>query len=236
MPDPKRTLVRAVCAVYPARRADLEKRKRQGRTIWNAPDFIWEQLLRSFSTMGNSLGKLLMEDATLHDRVTYSAVARLTPRERRATLRLTLAAARVRMAERKADWLCSNFQRIERDGGPDNVKAMLCSCSGRAAKIDFLLTFDGIGDKYARNILMDAYHREFRDSIAYDVRLMKIAKELNLKFANYEEAERFFLNVAKAAGLNGWELDRLLYNATDDILARAGQRTRPKHSVRYCRS
>ena len=65
---------------------------------------------------------------------------------------------------------------------------------------------------------MDAHHREFRDSIAYDERLKKVAKALGLKFGRYEEAEQFFLDVADASGLNGWELDRLLYNGTDDVL------------------
>jgi hypothetical protein len=224
MSDPKRTLVRVVGVVYPAHRAVVEKRKREGRVIWRAADFIWEELLRSFSTMGNSQGKRLMEDATLHDRVAYPVIARLKPRQRGAMLRCTLAAASVRMADRKADWLCRNFKRIQRDGGPDHVKGMLCGCSGRDAKIAFLLTFDGIGPKYARNILMDAYHPEFRECIAYDQRLTKIAETLGLKFKKYEDAEQFFLDVARGAGLNGWELDRLLYNATEDIVKRIENR------------
>jgi endonuclease III len=168
--------------------------------------------------MGNSRGATLMTDASLHDCITYQAIARLTPKQRRAILRKTLAAAPVRMAERKADWLCKNFRRIQRDGGPDKVKTMLCACSGRDEKITFLRTFHGIGPKYARNILMDAYHREFRDSIAFDDRLKKVANALGLKFSRYEDAERFFLDVAGAAGLSGWELDRLLYNAIEKIL------------------
>ena len=146
------------------------------------------------------------------------AIADLTPKRRRKILSGTLAAAPVRMAERKADWLCANFDRIRRDGGPDVVKATLCACSGRDEKIAFLKTFQGIADKYARNILMDVYHREFRQSIAYDERLKKIAAALRLTFMRYDDAEQFFLGVAHSAGLNGWESDRLLYNATDDIL------------------
>jgi len=220
MPDPKRVLVRAVRAVYPAHRDRIECLKRDGRRIWRARDFIWEQLLRSFSTMGNSRGARLMREPDLHDRVTYGVVAELSSKRRRAVLRNTLAAAPVRMADKKADWLCSNFRRIRRDGGPGAVKAALCACSGRDGKIAFLRTFEGIGEKYARNILMDAYHREFRHSIAFDERLKKVARALGLKFGTYAEAERFFLDAARSAGLTGWELDRLLYNATDDVLAK----------------
>ena len=228
MSDSKRTLVRAVLAVYPDKRKIVEQRKREGRRIWNHPEFIWEQLLRSFSTMGNSRGKRLMDEPELHDQVTFCVLAGMGPKARHARLRATLSAALVRMAERKADWLCQNFLRIQQDGGLDKVKATVCACKGRDAKIAFLLTFDGIGPKYARNILMDAYHPEFRDSIAYDDRLKKIADALGMKFAKYEDAERFFLDVAGRVGLNGWELDRLLYNAKEAIVS---QIANDRHAV-----
>src|SRR4051812_33607048 len=96
MSDPKRTLVRAVRAVYPAHRAKIERLKREGRRIWNAPDFIWEQLLRSFSTMGNSRGARPMTDTTLHDCVTYRALVEVTVKQRRTILRKTLVSAPVR--------------------------------------------------------------------------------------------------------------------------------------------
>jgi hypothetical protein len=211
-----------VRAVYPHHRATIERLKRDGRQIWNTPNFIWEQLLRSFSTMGNARGVRLMTEPLLHDRVAYDAIVDSGPKKRRAILSTTLAAAPVRVAGRKTDWLCANFERIRRDGGPDAVKVNLCRCAGRDGKIEFLKTFDGIGDKYARNILMDAHHREFRQSIAYDDRLAKIAVALNLKFTRYAAAEEFFLDVAHSTGLSGWELDRLLYHAKDDILQAIG--------------
>src|SRR5262249_1141473 len=157
----KRLLVRAVRAVYPHHRKKIESLKREGRRLWNTPDFIWERLLGSFSTMGNSRGARLMSDPLLHDRVTYERIARLGPEERLRVLSDPLAAAPVRMAKRKAVWLCVNFERISRDGGPSKVKTDLCSCKGRDAKIEFLDSFTGIGDKYARNILMDVYHPAF---------------------------------------------------------------------------
>ena len=168
--------------------------------------------------MGNARGIRLMREASLHDCVTYRTIATLSPQRRRKVLSATLASASVRMAARKAAWLCDNFKRITREGGPDAVKADLCSRPGRDGKIAFLKTFHGIGDKYARNIMMVAYHPEFRDSIAFDERLKKVAKALDLEFKKYLDAERFFLEVAHDAGLNGWELDRLLYHATDDVL------------------
>lgn len=80
---------------------------------------------------------------------------------------------------------------------------------GREAKIRFLESFPGIGPKYARNMMMDVYHEDFRDSIALDVRI------------NVEH-EAFYRDAAREAGLNGWELDRLLFNYQSQVMARLG--------------
>ena len=66
--------------------------------------------------------------------------------------------------------------------------------------------------------MMDVYHEDFRNSIAIDVRVKKISENLGLNFSKYQEHENFFLDAAREANLNGWELDRLMYNFTDDFL------------------
>ena len=48
-------------------------------------------------------------------------------------------------------------------GGPERAKELLLAQPDRDAKIKFLKAFPGIGPKYARNIMMDVYHRQFRD-------------------------------------------------------------------------
>ncbi|MCA9169714.1 MAG: hypothetical protein KDB23_18700 [Planctomycetales bacterium] len=98
-------------------------------------------------------------------------------------------------------------------------------------------TFPGIGPKYARNIMMDVYHEDFRDSIAIDVRIKAVTKALGLTFASYDEHEHFFLGVAADAGLNGWELDRLLFNFRGEIETRLqdrGVRTLLKEGGQHC--
>lgn len=75
----------------------------------------------------------------------------------------------------------------------------------------FLRKLPVIGPKYARNIMMDVYHPGFRDCIAIDSRIKAITKALGLHFASYKEHEKFYLSVASGAGIDGWELDRLLY-------------------------
>lgn len=103
-------------------------------------------------------------------------------------------------------------------GGPERVKEKLLSLPGREKKISFLMMFPGIGEKYARNIMMDVYHEDFRDSIAIDERIKKVSKALGVQFDSYDEHEEFYLQVAKEAGINGWELDRLLFNFNGEVL------------------
>jgi hypothetical protein len=64
---------------------------------------------------------------------------------------------------------------------------------------------------------MDVYHPEFRNSIAVDERIKNITKRLGLRFRTYEEEETFYLDAAKRAGLDGWELDRMMYGFYDDF-------------------
>ena len=60
---------------------------------------------------------------------------------------------------------------------------------------------------------------EFRDSIALDTRVKGVTKTLGLEFSSYEAHEQFYLEVAGMAGLDGWTVDRLIYNWRDEVLA-----------------
>jgi endonuclease III len=126
------------------------------------------------------------------------------------------------MPDIKAEYILACFEYVGSMGGPESAKELLLAQPGRDAKIKFLRTFRGIGPKYARNIMMDVYHEEFRDNIALDVRIKSISKAIGLSFSesDYLEHEAFYLEVAHSAGLNGWELDRLLFNFGDEVKER----------------
>lgn len=215
--DASDRLLKAINAVAPEKRSYLDGMKKTQK--WEDPEFIWKSLLLSMSTMGNSRGVALVREDRYHRLVTWEALESLTPDERVKQLDQTLRAAKVRMPAQKAVWLSNNFESIASQGGPAAVKSRLQECSGRDAKIAFLQAFDGVGPKYARNMLMDVYHPDFRSSIAVDERIKKVSKALDVKFATYADEERFYLDAALAAGLSGWELDRLIYNFTDEVLA-----------------
>ncbi len=185
-------------------------------------DFIWEALLTSFGTMGNSRG---LEDIRLpvnSERLKYGAIATLLPENRLRHIQDVLDnAPKVRYRNRKATYMANCFNFIEQNGGTIAVKNVLLNLNGRDAKIEYLRRFNGIGPKYARNMMMDAYHPDFHDSIAIDSRIMKISTFWNVEqdiINNYKLHENYYLAIARNAGLNGWKLDRLMYNFTDRFL------------------
>jgi hypothetical protein len=214
--DSYHAFVSAVCSVAAAKRAQLNRLKQS--VEWDQEDFIWESLLCAMATWGNSRGAAFFTNEDLHGPVRFAALADMSAEDRRRLLAENMARGGVRRAERKAVLLCENYDRIVRDHGPAAVKRKLEACAGRQAKIRFLKTFRGIGDKYARNLMMDVYHPEFRDSIAIDERVSKFSVRLGIDAWTYKKKEQYFLRAARDAGLNGWELDRLLYNFTDDVL------------------
>lgn len=224
----KNRLVPVVRTLAAEKRAELEQLK-EGHSGLARPDFVWYYLLQSFSTMGRASGwHRLIGDQDNYRRVTYTALAALPPKARKAQVRQVCRAAGIRMPDKKADYILSCFQYVMRLGGPEAAKAKLLAQAGREAKITFLQSFPGIGPKYARNIMMDVYHEDFRDSIALDVRIKAISETLGLSFAAYAEHEAFYLDVARQAGLNGWELDRLLFNFRSEVESRLGVSGRQK--------
>ena len=181
--------------------------------------------------MGSSRGyEGLILDPVNYSKVTFESLSLSSPADRLRILKETLHAAKVRMPDKKAEWLAENFDRIVAMAGPAAAKAGLLRNSTRESKIEFLEQFKGIGPKYARNILMIVYHPDFRQSIAVDERIKSVSRELGLSFGSYDEEEQFYVNVAARAGLNGWELDRLVYNFRNEVLTGLREMTAPTQS------
>lgn len=232
------TVVRQLAA---EKRAVLDKYK-EDRAGLDRPDFIWHYLLQSFSTMGRAAGwHELIGNPDNYRQITFTALAALTPDDRAICVKQVCRAAGIRMPDKKARYILDCFEYVRQLGGPEAAKTKLLSQPDRKAKIAFLKTFPGIGPKYARNIMMDVYHTDFHDSIALDVRIKAISEALGLRFETYEEHETFYVDVAHAAGLNGWELDRLLFNFRPEVETRLGvsvakPRTVPRTTASACRA
>jgi hypothetical protein len=154
-----------------------------------------------------------------YNRLRFETLALLSPGVRRLQVQDTCRGAKIRMPGIKAGYILECFEQVRGLGGPEAAKEKLLAQSGREGKIAFLKSFRGIGDKYARNIMMDVYHPEFRTCIAVDARIKALSTSLNLTFVSYHEHEEFYLAVARAAGINGWELDRLIFNFQSEFLS-----------------
>jgi hypothetical protein len=192
---------------------------KEGRKDLKRSDFIWHFLLQSFATMGNARGwHGLIENQDNYARVSFQSLSKLESNERAKIIEGILRDAKVRMPQQKAQWLSWNCDLIIRMGGLEQVKEKALACVGTEAKISFMKQFYGIGDKYARNIWMDVYHSDFHNSIAVDERIKRITEALGYTFPSYREHEQFYLGIAAEANLQGWELDRLLYNYRDKFL------------------
>jgi hypothetical protein len=216
------------------KRTELERLKQEHSGLAR-PDFIWHYLLQSFSTMGRAAGwHGLIGNKNNYQQVTYNVLASLAPDARRTQVRQVCLAAKVRMPDMKADYILRCFDYVRQLGGPEAAKAKLLNQPGREAKIRFLQTFPGIGPKYARNIMMDFYHEDFRNGIALDVRIKAISDALGLSFSSYAEHESFYLTVAREAGINGWELDRLLFNFREEVESRLGFRGLGASLTKHC--
>lgn len=148
-------------------------------------DFLWHFLLQSFSTMGRSSGwKGLIGNKGNYDQVTFNALSVLSNEEREAVVKSVCRVAKVRMPDRKANFILGCFNAVNEMGGLKQAKQNLLSAQGCDGKMKFLQQFPGIGPKYARNIMMDVYHEGFRDSIAIDVRIKAVSKALGESVQN----------------------------------------------------
>ncbi|MGA2377527.1 MAG: hypothetical protein ABSF72_18590 [Candidatus Sulfotelmatobacter sp.] len=131
-----------------ARHKDVKAKLAEGKTRrkeLDRPDFVWHELLLSFATMGNSRGaEGLIRNQGNYKRVTFEALKRKrTNASRLSELREVLRAAKVRMPDRKADWLAENYDRVAALGGPIKAKETLLNTEGREEKIKFWRGFKG---------------------------------------------------------------------------------------------
>ncbi len=213
-------LVAELRALPSEMRLKLDESKAHASELRGRPDLLWYQLLSSAATMGNSRGFAgLCGDPETLASVAYSVLAPLAPVERESRLLKALQKAKVRMPTVKAPRLAANLEKIASLGGAEAATRKMLALPSREEKLAFARSFDGIGEKYGRDIWMDIYDPAFRDAIAVDVRVKDIAEALTFSGQHYRDYESFFVSVARDANLEPWELDRLLYTFTDHFLS-----------------
>jgi hypothetical protein len=198
---------------------ELEIKKEEGRTLLKRPDFLWHELLVSFSTWGGICrNDGIFTDKNENQQLTYAELKNLSNENRVNRLWQSMKDAKIHCYKKKAPMLARCFEKIEEMGGLEQANAMLFNKKDATEMTEFLDQFPGIGPKYANNIMMDCYHPLFHEKIALDARIRSISNELGLNFKKYSDHEKFYLNIAKKAGIEGWELDRLIFEYRDEYL------------------
>lgn len=218
----RQVLVDSLRHTTPEMQDGLSSWKEWGISESKRPDFVWHFLLQSFSTWGGTRGfEGLINTPDNYRLVNFHRLSTLSKARRLEAIQRVFRKAGIRWPETKAPRMARNHDLVKEMGGLKEARRKALARRGRDAKISFMKRFDGIGDKYARNIWMDVYHRDFHDAIAVDDRIKKITKALGYSFKpnEYDKHEQFYQDIAKEAGLQGWELDRLLYNYRDHFLS-----------------
>ena len=167
-----------------------------------------------------------MSDPANYRRASFDSVSALPDEDRQARLEAVLRQAKVRIPVRKATQLAYNHPLILDAGGLAAIQATARGLVGSHAKIAFLKQFKGIGDKYSRNIWMDMYDSDFRCAVALDERIRSISSVLGIDDLSYAEHEAAYQTIARDAGIEAWELDRILYWYTPEVRAFIQERTR----------
>ncbi|MBK7055468.1 MAG: hypothetical protein IPH52_10505 [Leptospiraceae bacterium] len=157
---------------------ELDKKKKESLDNFKRKDWLWHELIVSISTWGNAKrAKKILENEELYNNIKYDNIKKLPINEVRKIINKTIRNAKIGTGrvspERKADFLFRNFVLLQNMGGCEKVSSFLLNIKGKESKIIFLSLFNGISQKYARNIFMDIYHEEFRYSIAVDERIKK---------------------------------------------------------------
>lgn len=207
---------------------ELERKKEEGIDLLKQPDFLWRSLLSSFATWG----KTIKEEnfPIIFEELSFEILENdLKDEERTERIRQVFSKTKVRPHGRpsKQEQLCKDYNLIKEKGGLLKTTDQLLKQVGKDNKIIFLLDFYGVGEKTARNILMNLYHEDFHESIAIDERIKKISASWGLEFSSdkYKEHEKFYLDIAHEARLTGWELDRLMYGHKDEFINPEAKKT-----------
>lgn len=204
----------------------VKEKMKEGREWAKHQEFVWEGILRSMSTMGDAGGfERLILNYTNYKKVMWSAVKETPSKQLKEHFYTVLKDARVRdQSGKKSQWLTVNRDKIVREYG-DAKKCSIVAATlvGKDAKMAFVESFEGIGNKYKRNFWMDLVDPDFKDCIAIDSRIEEISETIGLPKElgeNCETHENFYLGVARELNMTGWRLDRLMFNFKNKIVQR----------------
>lgn len=199
-------------------RAELKSMRDGAEDRKSRRDLLWYKLCGVAATSGSTVHA---EDfmAMYDERLAFDKLP-VTSKARISRILEALKEAKVpRYQQKKAQDLSWNYDFIKKHyGDPEKATREMLTLKGRNEKEEWIRRFRGVGKKYSRDIWMDICDPEFSDSIAVDARVKSFAEKLDIR--DPTRLEEKLLEFAKSCGLEGWELDRLIFNFGGLILRR----------------
>lgn len=191
---------------------ELNRSRRDAEAWGRHQDWPWNGIILSAATRGGS-ARWVKVSMRYDNELSWTALAQATPQERRRRLETV-----GRFWRRTADWLEQVWARFEIEGGPAAIREKLKEMDAGEI-ISFWKSFPNIGDKYARNLMMDAHDPRFRQGyFAIDSRIQSLLPVLALQASkSYDGTEEQLRGLAASLGLDCWTLDRLLYQCHDRL-------------------
>lgn len=208
------TIVKLLRDVVREKRDVLEATKRASVQFGQHDDWPWIGIVLSAATRGGSARWERRVAPRYDSELSWKALQGLSSDDRRQRL-LTVG----RFKNRAADWLEQAYEQFTREGGPAGVRTKLKRMTAEEV-ITFWMSFKDVKEKYARNVMMDIYHPDFRQCyFAIDSRILKLLPLLGYAGRrSYGEQEMFLRDLATEVGVESWELDRTLYQAQKQLL------------------
>jgi thermostable 8-oxoguanine DNA glycosylase len=200
---------------------------------------LWMEFVFQVIVVGNSApAGVLSGSPKLKREISWARLGRISsdPQVAKIVNRVLRAvgtryASRVPGKCKKTRALVRNLRRLQRfRGGPRGLFQTLAAFDGPggdARKVKYLMAeFDYFGSKSARDFLMSL--GMITGAIALDVRLQKVLKKVGItvpgdlatSVRSYDEFERRLIaKVCKPLGLTAVQLDKMVYQNYDDIMA-----------------
>lgn len=197
----------------------LEHTKNEAQRWGTHPDWPWNGVVLSAATRGGSARWNRNVEPRYEAELSWKALDGLPADEIRRRFESV-----GRFWRRTADWLEAVYRHVRDSGGPTKIRVTLAHLNTEEV-IAFWTAFPDVGNKYARNIMMDIYDPRFREGrFAIDSRIKSLLPGLGYQDRNHYDAQEAFLDaLATDVGIEGWELDRLLYQAHQRITARLAE-------------
>jgi hypothetical protein len=179
------------------------------------PDWPWNGIVLSAATLGGSWRWDKRVKPIYDAELSWAVLGGLSMEQRQERFNKV-----GRYWPRTSAFLERMYGRLLQEGGPGVTRSKLAVMTG-SETITFWSAFDGVGPKYARNIMMDVYHPNFRRTyFAIDSRIQKLLPVLGYCGPmRYDAMETFLTELAADIGIDGWDLDRLLYQRHDDLIS-----------------